>query len=158
MVDTIQLPREFKEFIALLNSEKVDYLLVGGWALALHGHPRYTGDIDIWIRPSLQNAEAMIRVLRRFGFASRQFDPEAFVKPDNIFRFGFPPMQVDIINTIAGVDFAECFENRLTVEAEDVPVNVICVEDFKKNKIASGRPQDLADAECVTRKTKTHHC
>jgi hypothetical protein len=155
MVDTIQLPREFKEFIALLNAEKVDYLLVGGWALALHGHPRYTGDMDIWIRPTLENAEAMIRVLRQFGFKSKNFDPQAFTKPENIFRFGFPPMQVDIINTIPGVDFAECYENRIIVKAEDTPINVICVEDFKKNKIASGRPKDIADAEYVTRK-KTH--
>ena len=157
MVDTIQLPHEFKEFIALLNAEKVDYLLVGGWALALHGHPRYTGDIDIWIRPTLQNAEAIIRVLHRFGFPSRKFDPQAFTKAENIFRFGFPPMQVDIINTIAGVDFAACYDNRLIVKAEDTPINVIGLEDFKKNKIASGRPKDLVDAECVTRKKQTRH-
>jgi hypothetical protein len=156
MVNTIQLPREFKEFIALLNSEKVDYLLVGGWALALHGHPRYTGDMDIWIRPTLENAEALIRALRLFGFSSREFDPQAFTKEENIFRFGFPPMQVDIINTIAGVDFAACYENRLIVEAEDTPINFIGLEDFKKNKIASGRPQDLVDAESVTPKKNTH--
>ncbi len=157
MVDTIQLPREFKEFIALLNAEKVDYLLIGGWALAVHGHPRYTGDMDIWIRPTLQNAEAIIRVLRQFGFSSRHFNPQDFLREEKIYRFGFPPMQVDIINTIPGVDFAACYENRLIVEAEDTPINVIGLEDFKKNKIASGRPQDLADAECVTRKKKTHH-
>jgi hypothetical protein len=151
MVDTIQLPREFKEFIALLNAEKVDYLLIGGWALALHGHPRYTGDMDIWIRPTLENAEAMIRVLRQFGFSSKKFDPEAFIKEENIFRFGFPPMQVDIINTIPGVDFASCYENRLVVEAESVPINVIGLDDFKKNKIASGRPKDITDADSVTR-------
>jgi hypothetical protein len=152
MVDTIQLPREFKEFIALFGAEKVDYLLVGGWALALHGHPRYTGDMEIWIRPTLENVEALIRVLRQFGFKSKNFDPQAFTKEENIFRFGFPPMQVDIINTIAGVDFAACFENRLIVKAEDTPINVISLEDFKKNKLSSGRPQDLADAQSVTRK------
>jgi hypothetical protein len=151
MVVTIQLPHEFKEFIALLNAEKVDYLLVGGWALALHGHPRYTGDMDIWIRPTLENAEALIRALRRFGFKSKSFDPQELMKPENIFRFGFPPMQVDIINTIAGVDFAACYDNRLIVKAEDTPINVIGLEDFKKNKTASGRPQDLVDAESVTR-------
>jgi hypothetical protein len=156
-VDTIQLPREFKEFIALLNAEKVDYLLVGGWALALHGHPRYTGDIDIWIRHTIDNAEALIRVLCQFGFKSKNFDPQAFTKPENIFRFGFPPMQVDIISTIAGVDFAACYENRLIVKAEGTPINVIGLEDFKKNKTSSGRPQDLADAESVTRKKQTRH-
>ena len=136
----------------MFGAEKVDYLLVGGWALALHGHPRYTGDIYIWIRPTLENAEALIRVLRRFGFPSREFDPQAFTKEENIFRFGFPPMQVDIINTIAGVDFAECYDNRLIVKAEVTPINVIGLEEFKKNEIASGRPQDLVDAECVTKK------
>jgi hypothetical protein len=156
MADTIQLPREFKEFIALLNAEKVDYLLVGGWALALHGHPRYTGDMDIWIRPTLENAEAVIRVLRQFGFRSKEFDPQAFTKAENIFRFGFPPMQVDIINTIAGVDFESCYQNKIIFQVGDVPINIICLDDFKKNKLATGRPKDIADADSVTRKKKTH--
>jgi hypothetical protein len=151
MVDTIQLPQAFLEFLALLNAEKVDYILVGGWALALHGCPRYTGDMDIWIRPTLENAESVIRALRQFGFKAKDFDPQAFTEEENIFRFGFPPMQVDIINAIAGVDFDSCSENVVKVQVGDVSINVIGVDDFKKNKLASGRPKDIADAESVTR-------
>ncbi|MGW8255851.1 MAG: hypothetical protein ACWGMZ_00045 [Thermoguttaceae bacterium] len=153
-MDTIQLPQAFLEFFALLNAEKVDYLLVGAWALALHGCPRYTGDMDIWIRPTLENAEALIRALRQFGFKSKEFDPQAFTKEENIFRFGFPPMQVDIINSISGVDFSSCCKNIIIVRIGDVSINVIGLDDFKKNKLASGRPKDIADADSVTRKSK----
>ena len=153
-MDTIQLPQAFLEFFALLNAEKVDYLLVGAWALALHGCPRYTGDMDIWIRPTLENAEALIRALRQFGFKSKEFDPQAFTKEENIFRFGFPPMQVDIINSISGVDFNSCYKNIIKVRVGDVSINVIGLDDFKKNKLASGRPKDIADADSVTRKSK----
>jgi hypothetical protein len=149
--NTIQLPREFKEFIELLNAEKVEYLLVGAWALALHGCPRYTADMDIWIRPSSDNAQAIIRALRQFGFRSRPFTPEQFTDERKIFRFGLPPTQVDLVMAIAGVDFSSAWEHREIVELEGVPVNVINRECFVKNKQAAGRLQDLADVEAITR-------
>jgi hypothetical protein len=150
--NTIQLPREFKEFIELLNAEKVEYLLVGAWALALYGCPRYTADMDIWIRPSPENAQAIIRALRQFGFRSRPFVPEQFMDERKIFRFGLPPTQVDLVMAITGVDFSAAFEQRDVVELEGVPVNVINRECFVQNKQAAGRLKDLADVEAITRK------
>jgi hypothetical protein len=88
--NTIQLPREFKEFIKLLNAEKVEYLLVGAWALAVHGCSRYTADMDIWIRPSFENAQAIIRALRQFGFLSRPFTPEQFLDERKVFASVYP--------------------------------------------------------------------
>jgi hypothetical protein len=150
--NTIQLPHEFKEFIKLLNAEKVEYLLVGAWALALHGCPRYTSDMDIWIRPSPDNAQAVIRALRQFGFPSRPFTPEQFLDERKVFRFGLPPMQVDLTMAITGVDFASCYGQREIVELEGTPVNVIDRESFIKSKNAAGRLKDLADVEAITRR------
>ena len=137
--------KDFKEFIESLNANDVQYLIVGGYAVAFHGHPRYTKDIDIWIKLDPTNAEKIIHALKQFGFASLELTPEDFLVPDQIIQLGYPPHRIDLITTLIAVDFNECFDNRIETDIDGVTVNFIDVENLKRNKAASGRPQDIAD-------------
>ncbi len=139
------LHRDFKEFIALLNQHGVEYLLIGGYALAIHGHPRYTGDMDIWVRPERLNAEKVIAVLHAFGFGVLDLSLEDFIRPGNIIQLGYPPLRIDLITQPDGVDFPGSYTRRLEVEYDGLILPVIGLEDFKQNKAASGRPKDLED-------------
>ena len=141
------LNQDFKEFIELLNDNDVRYLVVGGIAVAFHGYPRYTKDIDVWIEMSPDNAVRMIKVLEQFGFASLGLKEADFLVPDQIIQLGYPPRRIDILNTLLGVDFSECYSLRVKAEIEGVKINLMDLENLKKNKIASGRHQDLADVE-----------
>jgi len=143
------LNRDFKEFIQSLNDNQVRYLVVGGYAVAFHGHPRYTKDIDIWVEMTQENAEKVIRSLDQFGFGSLGLKDKDFLIPDQIIQLGNPPCRVDIINTLSGVDFATCYASRVQIDIEGVKVNFIDLENLKKNKQASGRHQDLADIESL---------
>jgi predicted nucleotidyltransferase len=141
------LNQDFKEFLLSLNDNQVRYLVVGGYAVALHGHPRYTKDIDIWIEPSLENATSAIKALDQFGFASLGLKAGDFLVPDQIIQLGYPPNRIDLISTLPGVEFADCYTSRETVEIDGVFVDFIDLENLRKNKRASGRHQDLADLE-----------
>jgi hypothetical protein len=141
------LNQDFKEFIQSINAKKVSYLVVGGYAVALHGHPRYTKDIDIWIEISRDNADAIVAALDQFGFASLGLKAEDFLEPDIVIQLGYPPNRIDILTTIPGVEFSECWKSRVVVEIDGEPVNFIDLEHLVKNKRASGRAQDLADVE-----------
>jgi predicted nucleotidyltransferase len=141
------LNQDFKEFIRSLNDNHVRYLVVGGYAVALHGHPRYTKDIDIWIEMNSDNAVKVIKALSQFGFGSLDLKTEDFLVPDEIIQLGYPPSRIDLITTLPGVDFATCYNSRVQVEMDGVVVNFIDLENLKKNKRASGRHQDLADLE-----------
>jgi predicted nucleotidyltransferase len=143
------LNRDFKEFIQSLNDNQVRYLVVGGYAVAFHGHPRYTKDIDIWVEMTQENAEKVIRSLDHFGFGSLGLKQEDFLIPDQIIQLGYPPSRIDLINTLSGVDFVSCYESRVQIDIEGVNVNFIDLENLKKNKRASGRHQDLADIESL---------
>ena len=147
MAGTIELDQDFREFIELLNVHNVRYLVIGGYAVAFHGHPRYTKDIDIWLELSPQNAERIIAALADFGFAPLGLVAEDFSKPDQIIQLGYPPSRVDLLTTIPGVDFAECYDARIEAKASGVVVNFIDIDDLKRNKLASGRPQDLVDVQ-----------
>ena len=138
---------DFREFIRLLNDNGVRYLVVGGYAVALHGHPRYTKDIDIWIWPEPGNARRAIRSLDQFGFGSLGLRVEDLLVPDQIIQLGYPPARIDLITTLEGVDTGECYASRLRVTVGDIAVDFIDLENLKKNKKASGRLQDLADLE-----------
>lgn len=138
---------DFREFIQLLNANGVRYLVVGGYAVAFHGHPRYTKDIDIWIDPSEENATRTIKVLQEFGFGSLDLGEKDFLKPDQIIQLGYPPGRIDLITSCTGVEFGQCFACRATADIEGTQVNFIDAESLKKNKRASGRPQDLADLD-----------
>lgn len=141
------LNQDFKEFIQSLNDNRVRYLVVGGYAVALHGHPRYTKDIDIWIEMSPENAANVIGALEQFGFTSLGLRETDFLTPGQVIQLGQPPNRIDLLCSVSGVDFATCYESRVIVEIEGVPVNFIGLDDLRKNKAASGRYQDLADLE-----------
>jgi predicted nucleotidyltransferase len=147
MAGKLTLNQDFKEFIQSLNDNGVRYLIVGGYAVALHGHPRYTKDIDVWLWLNEQNAAQMMKALEQFGFGSIGLKAEDFIEPDQIIQLGYPPARIDMLTTLPGVDFEECYPSRVEVEIEGLKMNFIDLESLKKNKRASGRAQDLADLE-----------
>jgi hypothetical protein len=142
------LNRDFKEFAELLNAEGVEYLVVGGYALAAHGHPRYTGDIDFWVRPSGDNVSRLLSVLRRFGFESLGLKAADF-GPDSVIQLGQPPRRIDLLTAIDGVEFDACWARRDQVTVDGVALPIIGLEDFATNKRSSGRLKDLADLESL---------
>ena len=143
----IRLPPDFREFLRLLNSHRVEYLLIGGYAVGFHGYPRPTGDMDIWIAISSQNATRLVEALVEFGFSAEDVPVALFTEPGKIVRMGIPPMRLEIVTTISGVEFAPCYERRSSVVIEGVAVNIIGLDDLKTNKKASGRHKDLNDLE-----------
>ena len=141
------LSPDFKDFFSSLNGRSVRYLVVGGYAVALHGHPRYTKDIDVWIGLDDENAARLIRAIEDFGFGSLGLKEEDFLVPDQIVQLGYPPSRIDIITTLPGVVFDECYTERLEVAVDELTIHFIDLENLKDNKRASGRYQDLADLE-----------
>jgi predicted nucleotidyltransferase len=141
------LNQDFKEFLKSLNDNGVRYLIIGGYAVAFHGHPRYTKDIDIWIAMDTANAASIVKALDQFGFASLGLKESDFLTPDQIIQLGYPPNRIDLITTTPGVDFETCYAARIQTEIDGIPVNFIDVENLKRNKKAVGRHQDLADIE-----------
>lgn len=141
------LNQDFKEFIQLLNDNQVKYLVIGGYAVAVHGHPRYTKDIDIWIEMSLENTQNLMVALNNFGFGSLGLTAEDFQKLDQIIQLGYPPSRIDLITTPDGIDFETCYQSKIEVIIDNISVNFIDLDNLKKNKQASGRLQDLADLE-----------
>lgn len=143
----MQLSQDFREFLRSLNDNGVRYLIVGGYAVAWHGHPRYTKDLDVWIERTDENAANIVGAIEQFGFASLQLRTDDFLEADQIIQIGLPPNRIDLITSIAGVEFDECYPHRMSGELEDVTVPFIDIVNLKKNKQASGRLQDLADLE-----------
>ncbi len=143
----IEFPRDFKEFLQLLNSKKIEYLVIGGYAVGYHGFPRATGDMDIWIAINEQNAIKMVEALKEFGFDPPELQKELFLKEQKVIRMGIPPMRLEILTSIDGVNFKTCFNNRIIADFGDFKANFISKADLLINKRASGRPQDLVDFE-----------
>jgi predicted nucleotidyltransferase len=141
------LSQDFREFIELLIKNKAEYLIVGGYAVGIHGHPRYTGDLDIWLNPTSKNAEQILKSVNEFGFSSFKLTLEDFTKPGNVIQLGYPPLRIDLLTEIDGVAFDECFKNRKEVVIEDLKVNFIGYDDLLKNKKESGRPRDIDDID-----------
>jgi predicted nucleotidyltransferase len=141
------LSKDFKEFIKLLNENEVRYLLVGGYAIAMHGHPRYTKDMDLWIWLNKRNAEKLLVVLDRFGFSGLNYRIEDFLNPENVIQLGVPPNRIDLITDLTGVEFETCYESRIKIKIDEIEIPLIDLENLKKNKRALGRHQDLADLE-----------
>jgi hypothetical protein len=141
------LNQDFREFIQSLNDNGVRYLVIGGYAVAFHGHPRYTKDIDIWIGTDVENATKIVKALGQFGFASLGLQASDFTAPDQFILLGYPPNRIDLITTTPGVDFDICYSTRVQTEVDGVQVNFIDLENLKRNKKAVGRHQDLADIE-----------
>lgn len=136
---------DFRDMLSALNAEHAEFLLVGAYAMAAHGFPRATGDMDIWIRCSDQNAQRVWQALQRFGAHLADLTLDDLTTPDMVFQIGVAPRRIDILTSIDGVEFAEAWEERLMIEVEGQTFAVISRAHLLKNKKASGRPQDLAD-------------
>ena len=145
------LPQDFREFFQFLNEEKVEYLLIGGWAVGVHGVIRYTHDIDIWVAIDPANAQKIVRTLHRFGFTHGEASEAIFLEPGNVVRMGFPPMRIEITNQIDGVEFSDCHSRRLIAQIDGLDIPVISLEDLLRNKRASNRLKDQADVESLTK-------
>ena len=143
----ITLPPDFKEFLRLLNAHSVEYLLIGGYAVGCHGYPRATNDMDIWIAIHPDNAERMVAVLHAFGFGTPNLSGDLFLQDHSIVRMGVPPMRIEVLTTISGVQFAACYAERIIAAIDGVDVNLISLQHLKTNKQASGRYKDLDDLE-----------
>ena len=138
---------DFSEFLQLLNSHKVRYLIIGGYAVAFHGHPRFTKDLDVWLDASVANAKRVIAVLNDFGFASMGMTVEDFVQSDKIIQLGFPPVRIDLLIGIRSLSFRKAYANRVVADANGVAVNFISLDGLLESKRKAGRPQDIADIE-----------
>lgn len=143
----IRLQPDFKEFLNLLNARQVEYLVIGGYAVGYYGYPRATADFNIWVAIHPKNAELVIQVLEEFGFPITDANKEQFLKVNQIFRMGVPPVRLEITTSISGVTFEECFKDRVIADLDGVRVNLISLEHLKLNKKASGRFKDLNDLE-----------
>jgi hypothetical protein len=144
---TLQLPPDFREFLKLLNSAQVEYLLVGGYAVGYYGYPRGTGDMDIWVASTPKNAAKILTVLEQFGFAESALSREILLKPDQIVRMGVPPIRIELLTSISGVTFSECYARRMVDQVDGIEVSLIGLQELKINKKAAGRLKDLNDLE-----------
>ncbi|MDH7553774.1 MAG: nucleotidyltransferase family protein [Spirochaetes bacterium] len=145
----MEIHQDYKELLELLNAHNVKYVIVGAYALAFHGLPRYTGDLDILIGCDENNAEKVATVLQDFGFSSLNITKEDLMEPDIVIQLGYPPLRIDLITSITGVSWDEVYNNAVTGNYGDVKVLFIGKQQFIKNKKALGRYQDLADLESI---------
>jgi hypothetical protein len=141
--------QDFRDLLALFNKHNVDYMIVGAYALAFHGAPRYTGDIDILVKPNSVNARRIIAVLDEFGFGSAGLRATDFETSDQVIQLGVPPVRVDMMTSITGVTWEEAFSGRVEGKYGDIPATYIGREQFISNKKALGRKKDLADLEAL---------
>ena len=139
--------KDFKEFVQLLNEHKVCYLVVGGYAMAFHGHPRYTKDMDVWVGGERENIEKLLTALTEFGFGSVGLKAEDFLDPEIVVQLGYPPYRIDILTDLKGVDFQTCYSRKQQLDVDGIMFNFIDLDNLRRNKQSSGRLQDLADLE-----------
>ena len=135
----------------LLNSKSAEYLLIGGYAVNYYGYARSTGDMDIWIAISKINASKVVAVLREFGFGVAELQADLFLRNDQIVRLGEEPLRIELLTSISGVRFADCYARRNRVRMDGLRVNLISLHDLKRNKAATGRAKDQADLEQLER-------
>ncbi len=143
----MQLDRDFREFVESFVAHEVRFLLVGGFALAAHGLPRATGDFDAWVWVDQSNASRIVAALQAFGFGSLGIGENDFTEPDTVVQLGYPPHRIDILTAIDGVEFEDAWTRRVSIDVDGIGIAVISRDDLIVNKIAAGRPQDLADVE-----------
>lgn len=140
---------DFKELLELFNAHSVNYLIVGAYALAFHGAPRYTGDLDIFVQPTVGNAASVMAALRDFGFGNVGITGSDFTMPDIVVQLGYPPVRVDLMTTITGVTWETVDRGAVVGEYGNVPVRYIGKDEYKINKRQLGRKKDLADIEAL---------
>lgn len=145
----MEIQPDFKELLALLNAHNVDYVIVGAYALAFHGAPRFTGDIDIFVKPDTKNAESILAALKEFGFDSLDLKKSDFQQPENVIQLGVPPVRVDLLTSLTDVLWQQAYSGRVEGAYGDVPVYFLGRKEFLTNKKALGRKKDLADIEAL---------
>ena len=145
----MMLNEDYKEILQCLVDENVKFLLVGAYALAAHGFPRATMDIDIWVMPSPNNAQAVLRALARFGAPLHELTMDDLQRDDMVFQIGIAPRRIDIITGASGLEFEKTFLRSAEIEIEGIKIHIPSLEDLIRNKRASGRTKDLADAEAL---------
>ncbi len=145
----MEVQPDFRDLLTLLNKHKVEYMIVGGYALAFHGAPRYTGDIDIFVNPDSINAQHILAALDEFGFGSVGLTAADFERPNQVVQLGVPPVRVDLITSITGVSWEEAFSGWVEGKYGDIPVHYIGRDEFIANKRATKRKKDLADVEAL---------
>ena len=145
----MEIERDFKELLLLLNSHHVEYLVVGAYALAFHGVPRFTGDLDVFVRPDSANAARLMSALADFGFGSVGLSPKEFEEPDRVVQLGVPPVRVDLITGLTGVSWHEADAGAVRATLDDIPVRFIGRDQLVLNKRATGRKKDQADLEAL---------
>ena len=145
----MEVQEDFREFLASLNVHEVEFMIVGGYALAFHGAPRFTGDIDIFVKPDQQNAKQIIKALVEFGFSSLDLTIDDFKYPDKVIQLGLPPVRIDIITSISGVSWEEADATKVPGRYGDISISFIGKKQFITNKRAIGRKKDLADLEAL---------
>lgn len=148
----MDITRDFKEFINLLNDHNVQYLVVGGYAETLHGFPRYTGDIDFWVKPEKENAENLLKTLKEFGFGTLDISLTYFLKEDAVIQLGCPPNRIDIMTGVSGLSFDECWNDKKEVEAEGEKINYISLHHLRLNKKTTARDKDIIDLKNLPNK------
>ena len=141
------LSRDFKEFVGFLNANAVDYLVVGGYAMALHGRPRHTGDLDVWVDRRPENVARLMQALRDFGFGGLGLSEDDFSRPDQVVQLGYPPFRIDLLTSIDGVEFVKAWPRRREFASDGLVLHFIGIDDLKANKRACGRPRDIDDLE-----------
>ena len=147
------LHNDFADFLRLLNERNVRYLVVGGYAVAYHGYPRYTGDLDVFVEASPENAARLVEVYGEFGFNRSDLRPELFMIPDNVVRIGHEPVRLEVLTSITGVAFADAYVRRIQVEVNGIVVPFIALVDLLKNKTSTGRGKDRVDAEALQKRS-----
>jgi len=146
----METQRDFKELLELFNRHKVEYIIVGAYALAFHGCPRYTGDLDVLIKPDSDNARKIIKAIKEFGFGSLSLTPEDFSSQEKVIQLGIPPVRIDILTSLTGVTWEQVSSNRAKGDYGDIPVYFIGKDELIANKKSLGRHKDLADIESIT--------
>jgi hypothetical protein len=144
---TMRLSPDFSAFVDACAEHGVRCMVVGGYALAAHGFPRNTKDLDVWVEPTVPNAERLLEALRSFGFGSLDLGVDDFAEPGHVVQLGYPPVRIDLLTSIDGVAFADAYARSAVVAVDGSQVRVISRDDLVANKRASGRLQDLADVE-----------
>ena len=150
----INLEKDIIDFIELCNKHNIKYLVIGGYAVSIHGYPRSTKDIDVCIEMSEVNASKMVQVINDFGFGSLKLTKDDFLKKHFITQLGFPPLRIDILNDLDGVSFEEAWKNRKIVNFEGVDVNFIGYNDLITVKQKAARPQDIADVDKLKKRNR----
>jgi hypothetical protein len=145
----MRLSKDLREFVELLNSSGVEYVIVGAHSLAFHGRPRYTGDLDVLVQTTPDNAAKLVDLVNRFGFAHADLKETDFLQPEQIIQLGVAPNRIDLLTSITGVSSADAFATRISAELDEIPVFILGKEALIRNKRAVGRPQDLADLETL---------